>query len=154
MADQTQDRVLTIERYFDTPPSQLFQAWVDPARHRLWMGPKGVQVVEQKLDPRPGGVFDVMMENAEGQRHHVRGEYKEVVSGKRLVFTFAWVHDGERGHETVVKVDFQAEGDGTKLRLTQELFETEESRDHHNEGWSGSLDRLEELTVGAQAAAS
>jgi uncharacterized protein YndB with AHSA1/START domain len=59
------------------------------------------------------------------------------------VFTWGWETDGPRGPETVVTIElFEAPG-GTRLELTQELFESEDSRDRHQQGWSSCLDCLE-----------
>ena len=35
------------------------------------------------------------------------------------------------------------DGDGTILTLTHEQFADEPTRDRHNAGWSGALDKLE-----------
>ena len=60
--------------------------------------------------------------------------------------------DGGRGHETVVTIELLETPGGTRLELTQELFESESARDWHGEGWSSSLDCLEEaLAEGAIA---
>ena len=80
------------------------------------------------------------------------GEYREVVPPERLVFTWAWEQDGARGHDTVVTIELFETPGGTRLELTHELFETEDARDRHGQGWSSCLDCLEEaLAEGAIA---
>ena len=58
--------------------------------------------------------------------------------------------DGSRGHETEVELTFEPAAAGTRMRLVQRLFETVESRDRHEHGWTSSfndLDRLLRLTA-------
>ena len=53
---------------------------------------------------------------------------------------------------TVVTIELFETRGGTRLELTQERFETEDSRNQHGHGWAGCLDCLEEaLATGAIA---
>ena len=85
------------------------------------------------------------MRSADGVDHWLRGVYREIVEPERLVFTFAWEDtSGKPGHETLVTVTF-AEHDGkTKLTLHQADFASITARAEHQDGWTESLDRLEE----------
>ena len=70
----------------------------------------------------------------------------------RLVYTHAWRRDdGTSTPETTVTVEFVAEGEHTRVVLTQEGFEVAASRDGHEEGWASTLDRL--VALHAEAAA-
>ena len=84
-----------------------------------------------------------------GEVHTVGGVYREVAFPEKLVFTWAWEEGGgcgdsgnEQPVETLVKVEFREKGQSTEVLLTHELFPTTESRDKHDEGWSGCLTRL------------
>jgi uncharacterized protein YndB with AHSA1/START domain len=44
--------------------------------------------------------------------------------------------------DTLVTFDLSADGESTRLLLTHEGFPADEARDHHNQGWTGSLERL------------
>ena len=48
----------------------------------------------------PVGAWATTMLNPDGSEHHVDGKYLEIRDPHRLVFTWAWTFDGERGHET------------------------------------------------------
>jgi len=64
---------------------------------------------------------------------------------EKLVYTWAWLDEaGKPGRETLVTVTFRAMGRKTELTLRHEGFETRESRDSHNGGWNGCLDKLAE----------
>ena len=76
----------------------------------------------------------------------VFGEYKELVPGKRVVFTWKWDDDEAwENYDSIVSVDFSDRDSGTELRLTHVQLPSEASRDRHNEGWNSVIDRLEKF---------
>jgi uncharacterized protein YndB with AHSA1/START domain len=144
--------VLRLSRSFAAPRDRVFRAFTSPARLARWWGPKGFTVPACTLDVRVGGAWRTVMRSPEGRDHVVSGVYREIVPPERLVFTWAWEEDGARGHETVVTIELVETPGGTRLQLTQEPFESERARELHGEGWSSSLDCLEEaLADGANA---
>jgi len=70
--------------------------------------------------------------------------YREIVPNERLVFTHAWEDDdGNRGPETLVRVEFEDAGPGkTRMIFRQTGFESVANRDGHQQGWSESFDDL------------
>lgn len=139
------DCTLVVERMVKAPPADVFRAWTDPATLALWWGPEGVTTPDCQMDVWPGGAWRTRMAAPDGDRI-VSGIYREIVPPKRLVFTWGWQQqDGSRGHETEVTVTFQPVAGGTRMRLVQSLFLTEEHRDAHNMGWSSSFNDLERL---------
>lgn len=138
------DRVLHLVRHYPHPRERVFAAWTEPAQLVQWWGPEGVHIAHCEMDVRVDGSWETTMRSEDGGEFLVSGRYVEITPPERLVITWAWTTDGERGHETTVTVEFNERPDGTGLVLTQTLFATNESRDLHNEGWSSSLDRLGE----------
>ncbi|HEX6113226.1 MAG TPA: SRPBCC domain-containing protein [Geminicoccaceae bacterium] len=144
--------VLRLSRSFAAPRERVFRAFTAPAQMVKWWGPKGWTVPACTLDARAGGAWRTVMRSPEGKDHIVSGVYRELLPPERLVFTWGWENDGARGHETVVTIELFETPGGTRLQLTQEPFESENARDRHGEGWSSSLDCLEEaLAEGAIA---
>jgi uncharacterized protein YndB with AHSA1/START domain len=90
-----------------------------------------------------GGHFRVQFWTPNGEHHSVSGHYREVVSDRKLVFSWAWQSTPER--ESQVTVDLKPDGDGTILTLTHEQFFNEKARDDHSVGWNRGLDMLERL---------
>ncbi len=133
---------LTLQRRFKAPPSKVYQAWTDPQQMMQWFGPTGATVLEVQADPHVGGRFRVVMTGPDGERHEVNGIYREVVTDRKLCFTWAWHSTPER--ESLVTLTFRAEHDAraTLFTLTHEQFFDEDARDRHREGWNGSFDRL------------
>ena len=76
------------------------------------------------------------------------GVYREIVPPERLVFTFAWEEEGERGLETLVEITL-AERDGkTHMTFRQTPFQSDSERDGHRGGWTSTFDRLDDLLAG------
>lgn len=138
------DHILQLTRHFPHPRERVFAAWTQPQQLVKWWGPKGVHIPHWEIDPRVGGSWETAMRNQDGSEFFVSGKYLEITPPSRLVFSWAWTNDDVRGHETTVTVDFEEKNAGTELTLTQELFESNNARDLHNEGWSSSLDCLAE----------
>ena len=142
------DRVLQLVRHYPNPRDRVFAAWTQPEQLIKWWGPKGVHIPRYRMDVREQGEWETTMRNADGGEFFVSGKYLEISPPSRLVFTWAWRNDGVRGHETTVTVEFTESGGGTEVTLTQTQFESNESRDLHNEGWDSSLDCLAEYLQG------
>jgi uncharacterized protein YndB with AHSA1/START domain len=136
---------LTLKRRLKASPAKVFAAWTDPEKIKRWMGPGEVKCVSAESAARAGGRYSVAMRTPEGEEHNVGGVYREVIADEKLVFTWAWKDAPEV--ESLVTVLFKPDGDGTLLTLTHEHFADEGSRDRHQHGWQGSLDKLEQLVV-------
>jgi len=147
--DRTADRTLVIERVFKASPETVFKAWTDPAILVRWWGPEGFETPECALDIKVGGAWRTTMVSPKGENHTVSGIYREISPPSRLVMTWGWEHDGERGHETVVEITFEPSGSGTKMRLVQSIFESQNARDMHSEGWNSTFNELEQFLESA-----
>jgi uncharacterized protein YndB with AHSA1/START domain len=137
---------LIITRVFDAPRKLVFEVWTDPRHLKNWFGPKDYPAVQMKADIRPGGTWRACLKSTGSDPDlWVGGVYREIAAPERLVFTFAWEEEGERGLETVVTITFAEENTKTRMTLRQAPFRSVEERDGHVYGWSSALDRLAEL---------
>lgn len=137
------ERTLVITRRLDAPRSLVFKVWTQPEHIARWWGCASTTVTTFTCDLRPGGEYRVLMRQADGSDHRVRGVYRAIVEPERLVFTWASEDaDGHRGHETLVTVTFVERGQKTEMTLHQAVFESMDARDRHRQGWTESLDRL------------
>ena len=105
-----------------------------------WWGPAGAVFDHAETEVRVGGRFAIGMHTPDGEHHDVSGEYREVVPGRRLVFTWAWRTTPER--QSLVTLTFAAATDGTDFTLDHTEFADEAARDNHNRGWTSALDKL------------
>lgn len=136
------DMTLVITRYFEAPPERVFDAWLDAKQIARWIGPRGVQAEADELDARVGGIYRITMHTPDNSNPKVGGVYKEIARPSKLVFTWTWAHDSR---ETLVTLTFKPVGKGTEMTMRHTGFANAERRDSHNNGWTGSFDKLAEM---------
>ena len=133
---------LTLTRSYPVPPERVWRAWTDPQALKRWFGPGGEDPVSvADLDVRKGGRFRIVFGGADGKAHKVQGVYREVVPHRRLVFTWTWPNTTPE-RESVITIEFRAQGGGTELVFRQEQFFDTAARDGHQRGWTESFAKL------------
>jgi uncharacterized protein YndB with AHSA1/START domain len=137
---------LEIRRVIKAPRDRVYAAWTDPVQLKKWFGPENVQTRELIADARVGGTFCWDIIDSDGEELTMRGEYRELKSNKKVVFTWRWEDDEDwENHISIVTVELKDADGGTELRLTHEQLPNEDSRDGHNRGWNSALDKLEKM---------
>ncbi len=137
---------LEIKRLIKAPRDRVYAAWTDPAQLKQWFGPENVQTSELIADARAGGAFRWDLTNSDGEKMTMRGEYRELQPGKKIVFTWQWQDDEDwENHISIVTVELSDRDGDTELRLTHEQLPNEASRDGHTRGWESALDKLEKF---------
>jgi len=144
----TEKTSLEIVRFINVPADRVYNAWTDPAQLREWFGPENVRTRNITVDACIGGKYRWDLTSPDGEEMSAFGEYKELVPGRKIVFTWQWDDDEAWENRTsVVTIELFERQGGTELRLMHEQLPSEESRDRHNEGWSSLLDRLEQFLL-------
>src|ERR1700745_2723606 len=101
MTTQTTEKTsLEITRFINAPRDRVYAAWTDPVQLKEWWGPKEVRTLKIVADTRVGGKYRWDLVNPDGEEMSVFGEYRELVPGKRIVFTWKW-DDDENWEENV-----------------------------------------------------
>ncbi|MEU4496360.1 SRPBCC domain-containing protein [Streptomyces sp. NPDC023998] len=137
---------LHMERVLRAPRSVIFQALTEPEELAKWWGPDGFSIPSVESDLRPGGAYRIAMQPPEGDLFYLVGEFLEVEPPQRLSYTFRWEDPDPEDRETVVTLSLrEIGGTSSELILTQGDFATERRQVLHDEGWTQSLDKLEEL---------
>jgi uncharacterized protein YndB with AHSA1/START domain len=136
---------LQVQRTFDSPRQDVFDAWTSPEVMRRWMGAgQDWTTPEAEVDLRPGGRIRVSMAETGGQPVHTfEGTYLEVAPPERLAFTIDWQGDEADGVISTVTVEFHEHEGRTTVVLTHTGLASEESRDAHEDGWDKCLANLE-----------
>lgn len=144
---------VTLTRTIDAPADRVFQAWIDPVLIQRWLAPHPYTVREATVDPRPGGRYSIVVVSPDGVVHTTRGEYREVVPGRRLVKT--WAYEGPFGSDTtpsLVTVNFrEVRPSVTEITLTHAQLRDEAASDGVGAGWVLCLDTLAVLFSGSAA---
>jgi uncharacterized protein YndB with AHSA1/START domain len=110
--------------------STVFEWFTDPVLLVRWW-PSAAET-----DPRPGGAYRMYWE---GPDVTLRGEYRRVVDGERLDFTWSWDHDDLPPRD--VTVAFERCGRGTKITVDHEAGSDAEAADYVD-GWTHFLGQL------------
>jgi uncharacterized protein YndB with AHSA1/START domain len=136
---------LRMRRVLPAPRERVFRAFTDPGELAEWWGPKGFTAPSIELDLRPGGTYRIAMQPPDGDLFYLSGEFREVDPPARLAYTFRWEDPDPDDRETVVTLSFEDLGESAEVMFTQRAFSTEGRRALHEQGWTDSLDRLQEL---------
>ncbi len=133
---------LRLQRHYDeVTPEQVWQAWTDPKALSIWFGPgEDNSVIHARTDVRVGGSFCVAFRLANGDEHEVNGIYREVLTARKLVFTWTWRNAPER--ESLVTLRLAPTATGTQMDFLHEQFWDEAERDDHEGGWLPTIDKL------------
>ena len=139
---------LHLERVLPAPRSLVFRAHAERDELAKWWGPKGFTAPSVEVDLRVGGRYRIAMQPPEGDLFHLSGEFREVDPPARLVYTFRWEEPHPDDRETVVTLSLGDLGDATELVVDQSFFASEGRRSLHEQGWTETLDRLQEFLSG------
>ena len=140
-----QKSFLNLVRAYPVSVEKVWRAWTDPQALKKWWGPgPGEAVAIAELDVRVGGRFRIVFGGPKGTDHEVQGTYKEVVTHRRLAFTWTWPNSTPE-RESLVTIVFRAADGGTQLDFRHEQLFDEKVRDDHKRGWTGALDKLEQF---------
>jgi uncharacterized protein YndB with AHSA1/START domain len=141
------EQALELVRDLKASRERVFAAWIDPDQASRWWVPQTCTLVSCKMDVRPGGGWHRRMRVPDGSVIAKWGEYHEVDSPARLVFTYNTEYaDGTVDPETLVTVTLEDLGaNRTRLTLRHDRFWSEPARIGHTGGWTGALNRLEQF---------
>lgn len=132
---------LTIVRTIDASPEAVFAAFVEPDKIALWWGPDDGPVLSAEVDPRVDGRFHVRFRLAEdGSEHGSGGTFEVFDPPRRLAMSWAW--DNEDGPNSHVDVTFRPVSGGTEVTFVHSRLRDAQTRNSHEEGWSGAFDKL------------
>jgi uncharacterized protein YndB with AHSA1/START domain len=161
MAAASPDLVLTertFTRQLDAPRALVWKAWTDPKQLAAWWGPKHFTNPECRVDLRPGGPLFVLMRGPDGMAFPMHGTVEEVAAPERLVFLTTAFDDAPGGPllKVLNTITFVERGGGTELTVHAKVIhaapEAAMALAGMDEGWSQSLDRLDDLTTENYAA--
>lgn len=147
----TTHSTFVIERTYAAPPQKVFDAWTDPAAKSAWFGPP--TKTDYSLDFRVGGI-EHFTSGPEGTVYTFDARFMDIIPGVRIVHCYDMLRDAIRISVSVATIEFEADGTGTRLTLTEygvylDGQDTSEAREH---GTNVMIEALGRYVDGAGAA--
>lgn len=145
---------LTITRLINAPPELVYKAWIDPEMMKEWFCPRPWRVTQVENDVRAGGASYVLMKGPNGEEFPNRGVYLEVIPGKKLVFTDAYVSAWIPSQKPFMTGVLTFDNEDGKTRYTARVYHWTEAdlKEHEkmgfHDGWAKATDQLELLLAG------
>lgn len=128
-----------LSRPIAASPERVYDAWLEPSSLSAFLCPApGVVTRVEALEARLGGAFSLVMVAGETEIP-IHGRYTKMDRPRTLTFTW---HSMRTTDESLVKLTFEADGEGTLLTLEHVGFTDAASRDDHQEGWGSIVELL------------
>ncbi len=144
--------ILVITRTFDAPRALIYECYTDPAHMAHFWGPRDARTIA-RLDPRPGGVWRIDWEFANGSRYGYSSVYLELSPPERIVYRDApddWTGglDGLPPVELHTTIVLTEKAGKTTLTVTARWPNVAARDEHVQRGFAGMVgvgnDRLAE----------
>lgn len=140
---------LQASRVIRASRQRVFDAWTRPENMRQWFGPNRT-IANLEINPRKDGAYLIELEGGPCDSTNAKADIASnvVISGRYIkvdpydLLSFTWSSNLDPTEETLVTITFKDVAEGTELTLTHERFATELSRQRHEMGWTGALDKL------------
>lgn len=159
-------KVAGVSRTFNAPRELVWQVWTNAEHLMQWFGPKGATMLKSTFDLRVGGMMHCHMEVAPGFQLWARWVFTEVAPPELLAFINSLSDEkgGITRHpmardwppEVLTTVRFTADGSRTHVSLefvpvnatAAEIKAFEETSSSMEQGWMGTLEKLEDYLKG------
>ncbi|GAA1532943.1 SRPBCC family protein [Kribbella lupini] len=141
--------LVLITRRFNAPRDLLFRAHTEPDLVARWLGPAGLTLTVNQLDPRHGGRWRWTHYDSDGKGFVFHGLYHGTPSPERIVQTYEFEQYPGVVYLNTITFD---ETDGVTTLRQSTVFPTVEDRDVYVEGGMetgirASMDRLDALVA-------
>ena len=164
----TDKEIFVINRSFDAPIETMFEMWSNPKHIAAWTAPTGSTMRFIKNDIRVGGGAFYQMTNSGDLTMYGKTKYLEINRPHRIVYTQQFCDEKENmsrhpfaptwpetmlttvllteegPHETRVTLTWEPHGKVTR----EEIDAFVKARAGMTQGWTGSMDKLEEYLAG------
>jgi uncharacterized protein YndB with AHSA1/START domain len=142
---------VNITRIISAPRDAVYKAWTNAGQLSRWWGPKDFTNPVCEIDVRESGKIHIDMRDPDGKMHPMDGTFHDIIDPSVLVFTTSAFKDADGKHqlETVNTITFNEENHATSLNVRAVVIrangEAKAAIEGMEEGWSQSLDRLEQM---------
>jgi len=142
--------IVQLSMKFRAPRPKVYQCWTDPALLKKWFFiEQGWENTVAETELRPLGKWRLGMSRCAAPAHGPEGTFfmgyfHEIIPNEKLSYT--WQTENRPSYWTLVTARFVDEpGGGGRVDLVHGVFENEEDRMLHEQGWLGCVAQLERL---------
>jgi uncharacterized protein YndB with AHSA1/START domain len=129
---------IQVERTIPAPPSEVFDAWLDPKIP----GTPWHENVKLIVDPKVDGLWYWLALG--GTAHY--GRFIEIDRPRRI--QHSWVSRNTLGEESIVTVTFEKNREGTLLTLLHSDLPNDDMAKAHEKGWNSIFNKFRNIFAG------
>jgi uncharacterized protein YndB with AHSA1/START domain len=134
--------VVRIERTFEAPAEEVFDAWTSEEVIRRWFKPgENWGTPSAEVDLRVGGTVQVVMRDPDGGEVGAKGEYTLIDRPNKLAFT--WTFDDDPTNQQMIELEFTEQDGATTVLFVNSNISEEARRDAQYGGWRACFDNME-----------
>lgn len=147
---------IVVERRYKATLKEVWDLWTTKEGFESWWGPQGFHATVHEIDARPGGVlrYDMIPDTPDmaaamerlggGSFHAVTSRFSELKPHSRLQLTAVIdFFPGVDAYESVVEVDFVADGDHVRMIVTLGGMHSDEFTGMQKQGFQSQLTKLD-----------
>jgi uncharacterized protein YndB with AHSA1/START domain len=134
-----------LQRVYEVPRERVFAAFATKEGKAAWFhGGDGYAIVERAFEFREGGKEILVGRWETGMVTRMDLIYFDIVPNERIVYTYEMRLDGTKISVSLATIEFKAQGQGTRLLLTEtgaylDGYDDAGSREH---GTNALIDKL------------
>ena len=152
------NKKITVTRYFNAAPEQVWRAWTESELLDKWWAPKPWRAETKTMDFKEDGYWLYAMVSPEGDKHWSKVDFKSIEAGKSFeAISYFADENGNPSNAfkttySTWKNEFSASNGGTKV-VVEIIFPTEADMQQliamgFEGGFTMGLNNLEELLEG------
>lgn len=133
---------LSLSRTIKAPVELVYRGWTEPEQMSMWLGCDKTAKVKVTQDLRVGGKYRFDVSCSDGEQVCMSGVYQKIEPNRKLVYTWNNTSREYPASNTLVTVEFIANGDTTELKLTHANLNDANCLHGHTLGWTASLEKF------------
>jgi len=120
ISNSTSNRELSVSRLLNAPRELVWKVWTEPEHIAKWWGPNGFTNTIDKMEIKPGGIWDLIMHGPDGVDYKNKSKFIEIVKPEKISFRHL------TGPKFTTTITFTEQGNKTLLQWVMVFDSAEE----------------------------